>query len=197
VAVAAAAVQSGRNPIVSEDRRAGWVFILPAMTIFTIFIFGAILFAIYLSLHDYKLLQQGGIWQVFTDPGNTWVGIGNYQDLFGSTDFWRAFRNTTWYALFVVPLQTITGLVLAVFANRKIRGKSFFRTAFYFRRSAPPSSSRSSSSGCTRLGAQSTSGSRRSASSRFGRSGWPTPRACSRWSSLATSRPGWRDRASR
>lgn len=132
MATAAASIRPGRNPIVSEDRRAGWVFILPAMAIFTVFIFGAILFAIYLSFHEYKLLQQGGIWQVFTDPGNTWVGLGNYRDLFGSADFWRAFRNTSWYALGVVPAQTLTGLVLAVFANRKIRGKGFFRTAFYF-----------------------------------------------------------------
>ena len=41
-----------RNPIVAEDRRAGLVFVLPAMLIFGVFIFGAILFAFYLSLHD-------------------------------------------------------------------------------------------------------------------------------------------------
>src|SRR5215217_5883917 len=83
-----------RNPIVTEDRRAGWVFVLPAMTIFTIFIFGAILFAFYISFHDYKLLQKGGIGQVFTDPSNTWVGLGNYRDILHSNDFWIAFRNT-------------------------------------------------------------------------------------------------------
>ena len=49
-----------------------------------------------------------------------------------SGDFWQAFRNTTWYAIGVVPAQTIAGLVLAVLANRKIRGRTFFRTAFYF-----------------------------------------------------------------
>lgn len=121
-----------RNPIVVEDRRAGWVFVLPAMVIFGIFIFGAMLFAFYISLHDYKLLQQGGIWQVFRDPGNTWVGLGNYRAIFNSNDFWIAFRNTVWYAIGVVPLQTASGLLLAVLANRKIRGKTFFRTAFYF-----------------------------------------------------------------
>jgi multiple sugar transport system permease protein len=122
----------GHNPIVAEDRRAGWVFILPAMLIFFVFIFGAVLFAFYVSLHDYKLLQKGGIWQIFAHPGRTWVGFGNYRDIANSDDFWLAFRNTCWYALGVVPAQTITGLVLAVLANRKIRGKTFFRTAFYF-----------------------------------------------------------------
>ena len=30
------------------------------------------------------------------------------------------------------PAQTVAGLLLAVLANRKIRGRTFFRTAFYF-----------------------------------------------------------------
>ena len=132
MAVAPARSRRGRNPIVTEDRRAGWVFVAPAMLIFTVFIFGAILFAFYVSLHQYKLLDRGGIWPLFTNPGRTWVGLDNYRDIFDSEDFWTAFRNTTWYALGVVPAQTVTGLTLAVFANRKIRGKTFFRTAFYF-----------------------------------------------------------------
>lgn len=121
-----------RNPVVAEDRRAGLMFIAPAMAIFVVFIFGAILFAFYLSLHSYALLQKGGIWQIFTHPSRSWVGLGNYRVLLHSADFWNAFRNTSWYALGVVPAQTFLGLLLAVMANRKIRGRSFFRTAFYF-----------------------------------------------------------------
>jgi multiple sugar transport system permease protein len=134
--VAAAVARRGgarmTNPIVAEDRKAGWVFVAPAMVIFVTFIFGAILFSFYVSLHDYALLDQGGIWRLFTHPGATWVGLDNYRHIFRNDDFWNAFRNTAWYALGVVPLQTIFGLVLAVLANRKIRGKTFFRTAFYF-----------------------------------------------------------------
>ena len=121
-----------QNPIIAEDRTAGWVFIAPAMVIFLIFIFGAILFSFYVSLHDYALLDRGGIWQLFSHPGRTWVGLGNYRHIFGNDDFWTAFRNTAWYALGVVPLQTLFGLILAILANRKIRGRTFFRTAFYF-----------------------------------------------------------------
>ena len=131
MAVAATPVRR-RNPIVVEDERAGWVFLAPAMSIFLVFIFGSILFALYLSFHNYALLQKGGIWPVFTDPGKTWVGFDNYRAIFNSGDFWQAFRNTTWYAIGVVPAQTLAGLVLAVLANRAIRGRTFFRTAFYF-----------------------------------------------------------------
>jgi len=132
MAVALERPGSGRNPIVAEDRRAGLVFVLPSMLIFGVFIFGAILFAFYVSLHDYKLTDRGGVGQLFSNPGNTWVGFANYRDIFGNDDFWTAFRNTAWYAAGVVPAQTLTGLTLATLANRKIRGKTFFRTAFYF-----------------------------------------------------------------
>lgn len=121
-----------RNPIVTEDRRAGLVFVLPSMLIFGVFIFGAILFAFYVSFHDWKLTDKGGFNALFTDPGKTWVGLDNYRQIIHNADFWTAFRNTSWYAIGVVPAQTITGLTLAVFANRKIRGRTFFRTAFYF-----------------------------------------------------------------
>jgi multiple sugar transport system permease protein len=120
------------SPIVREDRRAGWVFIAPAMVIFITFIFGAILFSFYVSFHRYALLDRGGVGQLFEHPGRTWVGLDNYRQILHSEDFWRAFRNTSWYALGVVPAQTLSGLVLAVLANRKIRGRTFFRTAFYF-----------------------------------------------------------------
>ena len=99
----AAGTMRRRNPIAVEDERAGWIFLAPAMAIFLAFIFGSILFALYLSFHSYALLHKGGIWQVFTDPGNTWVGLDNYRALFQSGDFWQAFRNTTWYAIGVVP----------------------------------------------------------------------------------------------
>jgi len=124
--------RTGRNPIVAEDRRAGLVFILPAMLVFGVFTFGAILFAVFISFHQWKLTDKGGIAQLLAHPWDTWIGFDNYREIFRNSDFWNAFRNTTWYAVGVVPAQTVTGLTLAVLANRKIRGKTFFRTAFYF-----------------------------------------------------------------
>lgn len=122
----------GRNPIVAEDRRAGLVFVMPAMLVFGVFVFGAILFAFYVSLHDYRLTDRGGVGLLFTDPGRSWVALDNYRHILLNDDVWGAFRNTVWYTAGVVPAQTLTGLVLAVLANRAIRGRAFFRTAFFF-----------------------------------------------------------------
>ena len=42
-------------------------------------------------------------------------------------------RNTFFYVIGVVPLQTALALMLAVLVNQKfLRGRTFFRTAFYF-----------------------------------------------------------------
>ncbi len=106
----------------AEDAVAGWLFIAPSLIVFVAFIFGPILYVGWLSFREWEVVR----------PEKTWIGLQNYRTLLASDDFQHAFRNTAWFALGVVPTQTLIGLVLAVLANRKIRGKTFFRTAFYF-----------------------------------------------------------------
>ena len=68
----------------------------------------------------------------------SFVGMKNYSDLLiggglATKNLGTALRNNVYYVIFVVPLQTILALVLAVLVNRRmLRGKGFFRTAFYF-----------------------------------------------------------------
>ena len=115
--------QRGRNPLAAEDAVAGWVFILPAVIIVGGFIILPILLAFWVSLHNRDAI--GSV--------NDWVGLSNYKHILtDNEDFRIALRNTAWFSLGVVPTQTAVGLFLAVLANRKIRGKTFFRTAFYF-----------------------------------------------------------------
>ncbi|MPZ95959.1 MAG: ABC transporter permease subunit [Propionibacteriales bacterium] len=70
--------------------------------------------------------------------GGEYVGTDNYRSLVAvdaltRTDFMKSMRNTFYYVLFVVPLQTVLALFLAVVLNQKrLRGKGFFRSAFYF-----------------------------------------------------------------
>lgn len=111
-----------RDPLAAEDAVAGWLFVLPALVIFGTFIFWPLLYIFWLSFRE---------WSVIT-PEKPWVGLDNYRNLVRNDDFQIALRNTLWFSLGVVPTQTVLGLILAVLANRKIRGKGFFRTAFYF-----------------------------------------------------------------
>ena len=68
-----------------------------------------------------------------------YVGFDNYRELRHDDAFWTwppqratALWNTVYYALLVVPLQMTLGLTLALLVNQAIRGRTFFRSAYYF-----------------------------------------------------------------
>ena len=111
-----------RNPTAVEDAIAGWVFVLPALSVLGVFIFWPIAQAFWLSFHEWSVIS----------PAKPFIGFDNYRTFFDNPDFEVALRNTVWFSIGVVPIQTFLGLVLAVIANRKLRGIAFFRVAFYF-----------------------------------------------------------------
>lgn len=61
-----------------------------------------------------------------------WNGGKNYITLFtGKNEFAKALLNTAIYAVVTVPIGTLLSLITAVFLNRQIRFKSFFRVCFF------------------------------------------------------------------
>jgi multiple sugar transport system permease protein len=113
---------------------AGWVFTAPMIVVLGVFLFIPVLMALYVSLTSWN-----GNGSPFAGGQNaTFVGLDNYSALFtrdGLTrdNFMQSLGNNFWYVVFVVPLQTATSFFLAlVVSNRFLKGKSFFRTAFYF-----------------------------------------------------------------
>jgi multiple sugar transport system permease protein len=111
-----------RNPLAAEDALAGWLFIAPALAFLSVFIFWPIIQVFWISFHEWSVIE----------PEKPWRGLDNYRVIFDDPDFEIALRNTIWFALIVVPVQTFLGVLLAVLANRAIPGKAFFRVSFYF-----------------------------------------------------------------
>ncbi|NQX13483.1 sugar ABC transporter permease [Microbacteriaceae bacterium VKM Ac-2855] len=115
-----------------SEARYGWLFTLPAILLVGIFLVLPIVLALWVSLSNWNGLGSpvGGTAQ--------FVGTENYQAVLtepglAQKDFGTAIRNNLYYVLLVVPLQTALALFLAVQVNRRIlRGRGFFRTAFYF-----------------------------------------------------------------
>lgn len=115
----------------SNEGRMGWLFVSPAVIIIGVFLVVPILLAFYVSFSD---------WSGRGSPlGNSaLVGGDNYskvlvEDGLSKSDFGTSIRNNFYYVLLVVPLQTALSLFLAVQVNQRIlRGRGFFRTAFYF-----------------------------------------------------------------
>lgn len=126
---------TGRGPRLGRRGRetvAGLLFVSPAMVMLVLFMLVPILMAFWVSLTRWT--GQGS---PFT-PGVGFAGASNYADLFTRnslerTDFMTSIRNIFYYVLLVVPLQTGLALGLALIVNRRrMRGRTFFRTAFYF-----------------------------------------------------------------
>ncbi len=111
---------------------AGWLFVSPVILILGVFLLVPVLMALWVSFSDWS--GRGSP----LSPSVGFVGLDNYAAITGGgglaeRDFGTALRNNAWYVLLVVPLQTVLSLFLAVLVSRRIlRGRGFFRTAFYF-----------------------------------------------------------------
>lgn len=106
----------------------GWLFIAPTMIGLIILNIIPIFQTIYQSF--FKTGDFG--------KGNIFVGGANYAKVFADKEVWQALFNTLKYAAVEVPLSIIISLVLAVFLNGKIKGKSTFRTIFFLPMVAAP-----------------------------------------------------------
>jgi multiple sugar transport system permease protein len=116
-----------------EDALAGYAFMAPAMIVFMVFLIIPIGFALYISFTNWN-----GITPLAQEGAFDFVGLENYDRLLLRTgirqaDFFRALKNTVYYVIGVVPVQTLLAMVLAVIVNQRwLKAKGFFRTAFYF-----------------------------------------------------------------
>lgn len=106
----------GRN----QKRLVPYVFIAPNMIVFTVFVFVPILFAFYISLNE---------WSLIGTP--QFVGLGNYVEMLGDGQFWRALYNTLVYTIGTVPGSIALGLLVAIGLNRKMPGLALLRSLFF------------------------------------------------------------------
>lgn len=111
---------------------AGWLFVSPAIIVLGLFVIAPIFMALWVSLSDWT-----GRGSPFSSDVN-FIGTDNYSALLAEPglarqDLMISFRNTFYYVIGVVPLQTVLALSLAVLLNNRfLKGRTFFRTAFYF-----------------------------------------------------------------
>lgn len=103
----------------------GLLFILPYAA-FLALIFAYPLFqAVWISLRDF----------FFTAPGisvdKPFVGLDNYKAVLSDPAVRRSFLNIAVFLVINVPLTVLIALVLASALNTAMRGRTFFRTAFF------------------------------------------------------------------
>jgi multiple sugar transport system permease protein len=114
------AIPKTRSTLRRREAVTGYLFILPAVLGFILWTAGPMVYSFWMSLHE---------WDLLTSP--EWVGFGNYRDMWDDPLFWKSLR-VTFYFLFVsVPLFQLISFGVALLLNVRVRGISFFRTAYY------------------------------------------------------------------
>ncbi|MEU5726664.1 sugar ABC transporter permease [Micromonospora sp. NPDC047738] len=110
-----------RRPVKPWNQRwAPYLFVLPNMAIFTVFIIYPALNNFNISLYD-------------STNGRTfrYVGTQNYAELVNDAEFWAAARATATFAVFFVLLCTIASIALAMLLDKPLRGRGVFRAVFF------------------------------------------------------------------
>ncbi|HXF62053.1 MAG TPA: sugar ABC transporter permease [Caldilineaceae bacterium] len=98
----------------------GYLFILPWLLGFVLFVAGPMIASIGLAFME---------WDLFNPP--EWVGLLNFSQLFENELVWRSLWNTAYYTFISVPLTLIVALGTAMLLDLPLRGQSLFRTLFY------------------------------------------------------------------
>lgn len=117
-----------KSPREKSEMKWGWIFIAPTMIGLIVLNIIPIFQTIYQSF--FKTGDFG--------KGNKFVGLNNYVKVFGDTEVWQALWNTIKYAVVEVPISIVIALLLAVILNKKLKGRSFFRTVFFLPMVAAP-----------------------------------------------------------
>ena len=107
----------------SKEARFGLLFATPAILGFLIFTLGPMIVSLYYSFTDFNSVNTP-----------TFIGLDNYTALFDPMRdpvFLTSLRATANFVLISVPLNILVSFFIAFLLSQKIKGRSFFRVAYY------------------------------------------------------------------
>lgn len=104
-----------------QDALTAVIFLAPSTVIFSVFVYYAVGFNVFLSFTSWNFLSEE----------KPFVGFQNYVRLFTDDQFWTVLGNTFYYSAGSVFFSMLIGLVLALILNEKIPGRAIFRTIFF------------------------------------------------------------------
>jgi multiple sugar transport system permease protein len=112
-----AAPRRRRRSVLSERRLAA-AMISPSLVVIAIVAAYPILYAIWLSLHQYSVIHPGL---------SRWVGVDNYRDALTSSDFWSAVKVTFIFSAISVTIELVLGMGMALLMHTGFRGRPVLR----------------------------------------------------------------------
>ncbi|MFI6348642.1 carbohydrate ABC transporter permease [Streptomyces sp. NPDC050560] len=108
-----------RSP--GEPRQIGYLYVLPALAVYAVFLLFPFGQTVWLSLLHWDGLSVA-----------TWAGLDNYGDLFTDSSLRAPFLHALVLLLFYAALPVVIGLLLASALTRfRVRGMTFWRTVLF------------------------------------------------------------------
>ncbi len=98
----------------------GWLYVSPAALILGLFSIFPLLYAFYVSLHDWGIKKF------------RFIGFRNYAEVLGrDANFGKSLLVTVYYVVGTVPVGLALALLIANLLAGKIRGRGFYRTVYF------------------------------------------------------------------
>ena len=97
------------------------IVLAPSLALVLVFVYGFIIFTVYLSFTDSRILPSFG-----------WVGLENYSKLFRLSSWEIALTNMAVFAVLYMLICTAIGLMLAILLDQKIRGEGMLRPIYLY-----------------------------------------------------------------
>lgn len=110
--------RSGAEGVGHSSSRAGWLLVLPAVAILLVMTIAPAIYLLYSSFFSFTLLA----------PVKTFVGFGNYTNVFADASIRYDLLITVFFVVFAVGLEVVIGLLLALGLAARTIGNSIAST---------------------------------------------------------------------
>jgi trehalose/maltose transport system permease protein len=104
-------------------RRSPWLFLAPMLIVLAVVAAWPLIRTIWLGFTDANLLQM--------DKAK-WIGLDNYTGkggLLHQKEWWLSVKNTLWFTLLTVSIETVLGMIVALVLHRTFPGRGIVRAA--------------------------------------------------------------------
>ncbi|MCG8641360.1 MAG: sugar ABC transporter permease [Desulfobacterales bacterium] len=105
----------------NQTRIVPWLFLMPALIMFSVYVIYPILQSFALSFRDWDGLS----------PDKVFVGLDNYRELFDDDVFWVSIKNNMIWVIFYLLAPPI-GLAIALFLNQQGKIMRLVKSLFFF-----------------------------------------------------------------
>jgi sn-glycerol 3-phosphate transport system permease protein len=99
----------------------GWLLLLPAAVLLMTFTHYPVAATLYHSFFSNPKAGRAAVW----------VGADNYRAMVEDPVFWQVVGNNVWFAVGTIPVSIALALLMAIWVNGSIRGRSLLRLAFF------------------------------------------------------------------